>query len=222
MGSRRSSARPSPGCIAPPPPDPGSAMPANKKLLILPGDGIGPEVMREVRRVIDWMDRRRSVTFEIDEGIVGGAAIDATGTPCPDETVESAKEADAVLFGSVGGPEMGQPALRAAAGTRHPAAAQGPRPVRQPPPGRWCSTRWRRLRAAAGAGPRPRHHDRAGDDGRRLFRRAARRHDRRRRQAHGRRHADLPRGRDRPRRARGLRARAQGAATSSPASRRRT
>jgi 3-isopropylmalate dehydrogenase len=80
-------------------------MPANKKLLILPGDGIGPEVMREVRRVIDWMDRRRSVTFELDEGIVGGAAIDATGSPCPDETVESAKAADAVLFGSVGGPK---------------------------------------------------------------------------------------------------------------------
>ncbi|MGG5808688.1 3-isopropylmalate dehydrogenase [Falsiroseomonas sp. CW058] len=80
-------------------------MPANKKLLILPGDGIGPEVMREVRRIIDWMDRRRSVTFEIEEGIVGGAAIDATGSPCPDETVAAAKAADAVLFGSVGGPK---------------------------------------------------------------------------------------------------------------------
>jgi 3-isopropylmalate dehydrogenase len=80
-------------------------MPANKKLLILPGDGIGPEVMREVRRVIEWLDRRRAVTFEIEEGLVGGAAIEATGSPCPDETVEAAKEADAVLFGSVGGPK---------------------------------------------------------------------------------------------------------------------
>ena len=43
-------------------------MPANKKLLILPGDGIGPEVMHEVRRVIDWMDRRRAVTFDLDRG----------------------------------------------------------------------------------------------------------------------------------------------------------
>jgi 3-isopropylmalate dehydrogenase len=77
---------------------------ANKKLLILPGDGIGPEVMREVRRVIDWMDRRRSVTFQIEEGLVGGAAIEALGAPCPDETVEKARAADAVLFGSVGGP----------------------------------------------------------------------------------------------------------------------
>lgn len=80
-------------------------MPANKKLLVLPGDGIGPEVMREVRRVIDWMDRRRSVTFDIEEGLVGGAALDAEGTPCSDATVARAKAADAVLFGSVGGPK---------------------------------------------------------------------------------------------------------------------
>ena len=56
-------------------------MPANKKLLILPGDGIGPEVMREVRRVIDWMARRRMVSFDMTEDLVGGAAIDARGTP---------------------------------------------------------------------------------------------------------------------------------------------
>ncbi len=80
-------------------------MPANKKLLVLPGDGIGPEVMRETRRVIDWLDRRRTVTFDISEGLVGGIAIDATGSPCPDATVEAAKQADAVLFGSVGGPK---------------------------------------------------------------------------------------------------------------------
>jgi 3-isopropylmalate dehydrogenase len=50
----------------------GHAMAANKKLLILPGDGIGPEVMREVRRVIDWMDRRRMVTFDVSDDHVGG------------------------------------------------------------------------------------------------------------------------------------------------------
>ncbi|MBN8899680.1 MAG: 3-isopropylmalate dehydrogenase [Rhodospirillales bacterium 69-11] len=80
-------------------------MPANKKLLILPGDGIGPEVMREVRRLIDWMDRRRMVTFDVSEDLVGGASIDSRGTPITDETLEKAKEADAVLFGSVGGPK---------------------------------------------------------------------------------------------------------------------
>ncbi len=80
-------------------------MPANKKLLVLPGDGIGPEVMREVLRVIDWMDRRRKVSFDLEEGLVGGAAIDAEGVPCPDATLVRARAADAVLFGSVGGPK---------------------------------------------------------------------------------------------------------------------
>ena len=79
-------------------------MAANKKLLVLPGDGIGPEVMREVRRVIDWMDRRRSVTFDITEDLVGGAAIDQRGTPITDETVAKARATDAILFGAVGGP----------------------------------------------------------------------------------------------------------------------
>jgi 3-isopropylmalate dehydrogenase len=80
-------------------------MPANKKLLLLPGDGIGPEVMHEVRRVIDWMARRRMATFDIAEDLVGGAAIDAEGTPIVARTVARAKEADAVLFGAVGGPK---------------------------------------------------------------------------------------------------------------------
>ncbi len=80
-------------------------MPANKKLLILPGDGIGPEVMREVRRIIEWMEQRRHARFEISEGLVGGAALDAEGVPCPDSTVAAARAADAVLFGSVGGPK---------------------------------------------------------------------------------------------------------------------
>ena len=83
-------------------------MPANKKLLILPGDGIGPEVMREVRRVIDWMDRRRMVSFDISEDLVGGAAIDARGTPITEATMQAAKDADAILFGAVGGPKWEQ------------------------------------------------------------------------------------------------------------------
>jgi 3-isopropylmalate dehydrogenase len=80
-------------------------MPANKKLLVLPGDGVGPEVMREVVRVIDWMDRNRRATFDLVEDLVGGAAIDARGVPIIPETVERARGADAVLFGSVGGPK---------------------------------------------------------------------------------------------------------------------
>ena len=79
-------------------------MASNKKLLVLAGDGVGPEVMREVRRVIDWMDRRRRVSFTVTEDLVGGASIDHRGTPITPETVEKARAADAVLFGSVGGP----------------------------------------------------------------------------------------------------------------------
>ena len=80
-------------------------MPANKRLLVLPGDGIGPEVMYEVRRVIDWMDRRRAVAFNLTEDLVGGAAIDAHGVPITEATLQRAQEADAVLFGAVGGPK---------------------------------------------------------------------------------------------------------------------
>ena len=80
-------------------------MASNKRLLILPGDGIGPECMRQVRRVIDWLDRRRMVTFEVEEDLVGGCAIDAHGTPLTDQTMDKAMAADAVLLGAVGGPK---------------------------------------------------------------------------------------------------------------------
>jgi 3-isopropylmalate dehydrogenase len=78
---------------------------AAKKLLILPGDGIGVEVMAQVRRIIDWMGRKRKIEFEISEGLLGGAAYDVHGTPYPAETLEKALAADAVLLGAVGGPK---------------------------------------------------------------------------------------------------------------------
>jgi 3-isopropylmalate dehydrogenase len=80
-------------------------MAANKKLLILPGDGIGPEVMRQVRRTIDWIAKRRAVAFDVTEALVGGAAIDKEGLPVSDATMEKALAADAVLLGAVGGPK---------------------------------------------------------------------------------------------------------------------
>ncbi|MEQ8701360.1 MAG: 3-isopropylmalate dehydrogenase, partial [Bauldia litoralis] len=80
-------------------------MTANKKLLILPGDGIGPEVMDQVVRVVDWYGKERAVKFDLDEGRVGGAAIEAEGTPLSDATFAKAEAADAVLFGAVGGPK---------------------------------------------------------------------------------------------------------------------
>ncbi len=80
-------------------------MAAHKKLLVLPGDGIGPEVMREVGRVVNWLSRRRGISFDVTEELVGGASIDAHGTPIRDEVVGMARDADAVLFGAVGGPQ---------------------------------------------------------------------------------------------------------------------
>jgi 3-isopropylmalate dehydrogenase len=73
-------------------------------LLILPGDGIGPEVMAEVRKVIDWFGRN-GLAFEVEEALCGGCAFDVHGTPLTDETMEKAQAADAVLLGAVGGPK---------------------------------------------------------------------------------------------------------------------
>ena len=80
-------------------------MSANKKLLLLPGDGIGPEVIGVTRRVIEWFDKRGVLSFDMDEGLIGGASYDAHGTPLSDETLDRAKLADAVLLGAVGGPK---------------------------------------------------------------------------------------------------------------------
>ena len=74
-------------------------------VLLLPGDGIGPEVFREVRRIMDWFSRARGVSFELEEDLVGGAAYDRHGTPLTDETLQKALRSDAVLFGAVGGPK---------------------------------------------------------------------------------------------------------------------
>ena len=74
-------------------------------LLILPGDGIGPEVMAEVRRVIDWYGANTDLKFEVTEDLVGGAAYDKHGTPLHDDTMAKAQEVDAVLLGAVGGPK---------------------------------------------------------------------------------------------------------------------
>ena len=74
-------------------------------LLILPGDGIGPEVMAEVRKIIDWFGAKRDLKFDVSEDLVGGAAYDAHGTPLHDDTMARAQEVDAVLLGAVGGPK---------------------------------------------------------------------------------------------------------------------
>jgi 3-isopropylmalate dehydrogenase len=78
---------------------------SNRKVLVLAGDGIGPEIMRQTLRVIEFFDQRRIASFEITEGLVGGAALDESGVPLTDETLAEAVASDAVLFGAVGGPK---------------------------------------------------------------------------------------------------------------------
>ncbi|MBV9824950.1 MAG: 3-isopropylmalate dehydrogenase [Alphaproteobacteria bacterium] len=78
---------------------------SNRKVLVLPGDGIGPEIMGEVMRVVEFFDKRRIASFDIKQGLVGGSAYDASGTPLTDATLAEAMSSDAVLFGSVGGPK---------------------------------------------------------------------------------------------------------------------
>jgi 3-isopropylmalate dehydrogenase len=75
------------------------------RVLLLPGDGIGPEIMREARRVLDWFAKRQGIGFESEEDLVGGAAYDRHGVPGTDAMMEKALAADAVLFGAVGGPK---------------------------------------------------------------------------------------------------------------------
>ena len=78
---------------------------ANRSLLILAGDGIGPEVMAEVKKIIGWMEAKRGIGFDVSEDLVGGCAYDAHGTPLTDATMARAQEVDAVLLGAVGGPK---------------------------------------------------------------------------------------------------------------------
>ncbi|MBA1331041.1 3-isopropylmalate dehydrogenase, partial [Candidatus Endoriftia persephone str. Guaymas] len=72
-------------------------------MLILPGDGIGPEIVTEAVKVLATLRDEQGLDIEMDEALVGGAAIDATGGPLPDATLDLAKEADAILLGAVGG-----------------------------------------------------------------------------------------------------------------------
>jgi len=75
----------------------------SKNILILPGDGIGPEIVTEAVKVLAKLRDKHGLDITMDEALVGGAAIDATGHPLPDATLDLAKEADAILLGAVGG-----------------------------------------------------------------------------------------------------------------------
>ena len=75
------------------------------RICCLPGDGIGPEIIAEGKKVLDAVGRRHGVEFACEDALIGGCAIDATGNPLPDETLDAARAADAVLLAAVGGPK---------------------------------------------------------------------------------------------------------------------
>ena len=76
-----------------------------RRILLLPGDGIGPEVVREAKKVLEVVGKRYALQLEFREANLGGAAIDAEGTAYPASTQAAAREADAILLGAVGGPQ---------------------------------------------------------------------------------------------------------------------
>jgi len=78
-------------------------------IVLLPGDGVGPEVVSSTRQVLDAVAKRRSHEFTYSSHSIGGIAIDETGNPLPDSTLEAAKKADAILLGAVGGPKWDDP-----------------------------------------------------------------------------------------------------------------
>ena len=78
----------------------------NLNIAVLPGDGIGPEIIEEAKKVLNAVAKKYNHTFNYENGLVGAAAIRATGNPFPDETFDICKKSDAVLFGAIGDPEF--------------------------------------------------------------------------------------------------------------------
>ena len=79
------------------------------KILVLKGDGIGPEVVGEAQQVLKTVARQSAIDLEFKEGTIGGHAIDAFGTPLPEDVLKNAQDADAILLGAVGGPKWDNP-----------------------------------------------------------------------------------------------------------------
>ena len=81
----------------------------NARIVVLPGDGIGPEIVASARRVLDAVVAKSEHSITFDEQLIGGAAIDATGEPLPEQTLAACRSAQAVLLGAVGGPKWDDP-----------------------------------------------------------------------------------------------------------------
>ena len=76
-----------------------------KKILILSGDGVGPEIVAQAEKILSFLNTESQLGVQIDHGLIGGSAIDESGVPLPEETLKKANEATAILMGSVGGPK---------------------------------------------------------------------------------------------------------------------
>ena len=131
---------------------------ATHNLLLLPGDGIGPEVMAEVKRIIEFFNKKGPDKFNTEEALVGGSCYDAHGVAITDATMEKAKAADAIIFGAVGGPKWDKVPydVRPEAGLLR--LRKDLELLRQRAPGDRLSGARRFILAQARGGRRPRHH----------------------------------------------------------------
>ena len=111
----------------------------NFQVAVIAGDGIGPEITREARKVLDRVCEKFGHTFVYKDVLMGGASIDACGVPLTDEAIATAKASDAVLMGSIGGNTATSPWYQLAAqlktGSRPSEDQKGAEPVCQPAPG---------------------------------------------------------------------------------------
>ena len=146
----------------------------SRTVLMLPGDGIGPEIVAEAEKVLHKVNDQFDLGLGFESGLVGGAAIDATDSPLPDETLEKATKADAILLGAVGGPQWDSLPM-----------------ARRPEKGLLGLRSNLGVVAEAGSGIRPGHPDRPGADWRHLFWPAARRSRTGKRRASGLQHLRL-------------------------------
>ena len=76
-----------------------------RKILLLPGDGVGPEVVNEVKKIIKWLNQKKSLDFQIEEDLIGGASYEKHKNPITDEVFYKALESETVILGAVGGPQ---------------------------------------------------------------------------------------------------------------------
>ena len=142
----------------------------SRRILVLPGDGIGPEIVAEALKVLDALDDGAGSAFDIERSAIGGEAIDAHGVPLPGKTLDRARACDAILLGAVGGPKWDELArdVRPERGLLSPAF--GARCIRELPSGDRVPAARGRVDPEARRGSRARRADRSGADRRDLLR----------------------------------------------------